>query len=161
MAEDLADQLGADLATISYLVALVQLAHQAAATRCGSAGEEVASYIRELSLSPAEAHGNDIDADDVDEYIVALIDDRLAAEPQLLTHAAQTLNQSTHALDEELADEFDELGGVDRLAELASASWDDLDEDDQRLVVITLLDAVYIDPDGDTIADRLRVTWRL
>jgi hypothetical protein len=160
LAENLADQLGASLATISYLNALVELAHQAVATRCGSLGEDVASYIREISLPPAEAHGNEIDADDVDEYIVALIDDRLAAEPQLLARAAKTLNQSALTLDGELAGEFEEFGGVDRLAELVGATWDDLDDDDQRLVVITLLDAVYIDPEGDTIADRLRVIWR-
>jgi hypothetical protein len=160
LAENLADQLGAGLPTVSYLIALVQLAHQAVTARCDSLGEDVASYIREISLPAAEAHGNEIDADDVDEYIVALIDDRLAAEPQLLTRAAQTLNQEANTLDEELADEFEELGGVARLAELAGATWDDLDDDDQRLVVITLLDAVYIDPEGDTIADRLRVTWR-
>jgi hypothetical protein len=161
LAEDLAAQLGAGRATVSYLVALVQLAHHAVTTRCEDAGEDVASYIQKLSLPPAEAHGNDIDADDVDEYIVALIDHRLTAEPLLLTRAAQTLSQSADTLDEELAEEFDELGGVDRLTELAGATWDDLDEDDQRLVVITLLDAVYVDPEGDTIADRLRVTWRL
>lgn len=160
LAENLADQLGASLATISYLIALVQLAHQAVATRCDSLGEDVTSYIREISLPSAEAHGNEIDADDVDEYIVALIDDRLAAEPQLLARAAKALNQTARTLDGELADEFEDLGGVDRLAELVGATWDDLDDADQRLVAITLLDAVYIDPEGDTIADRLRVAWR-
>lgn len=160
LAENLADQLGAGLATVSYLIALVQLAHQAVVTRCDRFSEDVASYIREVSLPPAEAHGNEIDADDVDEYIMALIDDRLATEPQLLVRAAQTLSQSADVLAEELADEFEELGGVDRLAELVGATWDDLDEDDQRLVVIALLDAVYVDPEGDTVADRLRVKWR-
>lgn len=159
-AENLASQLGAGLTAISYLIALVQLAHQAVVTRCDEFGEDVASYIREVSLPAAEAHGNEIDADAVDEYMMALIDDRLAAEPQLLDRAAQNLSQSADALPEELADEFEELGGADRLAELAGATWDDLDEDDQRLVVIALLDAVYVDTEGDTVADRLRVNWR-
>ena len=44
--------------------------------------------------------------------------------------------------------------------ELAGDAWDDMDAEDQRLLAITLLESVLIDPDGETVADRLSVAWR-
>ena len=35
-----------------------------------------------------------------------------------------------------------------------------MDAEDQRLLAITLLKSVLIDPDGGTVADRLSVAWR-
>ena len=64
------------------------------------------------------------------------------------------------ALPDEDAGEFRERGGSDRLDELAGDAWDDMDAEDQRLLAITLLESVRIDPDGETVADRLSVAWR-
>jgi len=47
-----------------------------------------------------------------------------------------------------------------RLDELAGDAWDDMDAEDQRLLAITLLESVLIDPDGETVADRLSAAWR-
>jgi hypothetical protein len=113
-----------------------------------------------VSLPAAEAHGNAIDADAVEDYVGALIGDRLAAEPLLLNVAAKALRRGTLALPDEDAGEFRELGGSDRLDELAGDAWDDMGAEDQRLLAITLLESVLIDPDGETVADRLSVAWR-
>ena len=58
------------------------------------------------------------------------------------------------------AGEFRELGGSDRLDELAGDAWDDMDAEDQRLLAMTLLESVLIDPDGEAVADRLNIAWR-
>ena len=74
--------------------------------------------------------------------------------------AAQALRRGTLVLPDEDAGEFRELGGSDRLDELAGDAWDDMDAGDQRLLAITLLESVLIDPDGETVADRLNIAWR-
>jgi hypothetical protein len=127
---------------------------------CAETGEDVASYRQRVSLPAAGAHGNAIDADAVEDHVGALIGDRLGAEPLLLNVAAQALRRGTLALPDQDAGEFRELGGSDRLDELAGDAWDDMDAEDQRLLAITLLESVLIDPDGETVADRLSVAWR-
>ena len=87
-----------------------------------------------MSLPAAGAHGNAIDADAAGDYVGALIGDRLAAEPLLLNMAAQALRRGTLALPDRDAGEFRELGGSDRLDELAGHAWDDMDAEDQRLL---------------------------
>ena len=74
--------------TASYLIALTQIAHNAVAARCAEIGEDVVSYLQRILLPAAEAHGNKIDADAVEDYVGALIDQRFANE-LLLTHTAQ------------------------------------------------------------------------
>jgi hypothetical protein len=32
--------------------------------------------------------------------------------------------------------------------------------EDKRLVAITLLESILVDPEGETVADRLSVAWR-
>ena len=139
--------------------ALTQIAHEMITAHCAETGEDVASYLRRVSLPAAGAHGNAIDADAAEGYVGALIGDRLGAEPLLLNVAAQALRR-TLALADQDAGEFRELGGSDRLDELAGGAWDDMDAEDQRLLAITLLESVRIDPDGETVADRLSVAWR-
>ena len=157
---DLDANLGPGPASCSYLIALTQIAHEMITAHCAETGEDVASYLQRVSLPAAGAHGNAIDADAAGDYAGALIGDRLAAEPLLLNVAAQALRRGTLALPEEDAGEFRELGGSDRLDELAGDAWDDMDAEDQRLLAITLLESVLIDPDGETVADRLSVAWR-
>ncbi len=145
---------------LSYLIALTQIAHETIAARCAEIGEDLAGYLQRISLPAAETHGNEIEADALEDYVDALIAKRLATEPLLLTHAAEALRRGSAALPEEDADEFRELGGSDRLAELAGGTWDDMDAQDKRLVAITLLESILVDPEGDTVADRLSVDWR-
>ena len=118
------------------------------------------SYLQRSSLPAAEAHGNKIEAEALEDYVDALIAGRLATEPLLLTHAAEALRSDSVTLPEEDADEFHELGGSARLEELANDNWDDLDPEDQRLVVLALLESIMVDPEGDTVADRLEIIWR-
>jgi hypothetical protein len=157
---DLDANLGPGPSSCSYLIALAQIAHEMITARCAETGEDVAGYLRRVSLPAAEAHGNAIDADAVEDYVGALIGDRLAAEPLLLNVAAEALRHGALALPDEDAGEFRELGGSDRLDELAGDAWDDMGAEDQRLLAITLLESVLIDPDGETVADRLSVAWR-
>jgi hypothetical protein len=56
------------------------------------------------------------------------------------------LRRGTLALPDEDAGEFRELGGSDRLDELAGDAWDDMDAEDRRLLAITLLESVLIGP---------------
>src|ERR1035441_9278654 len=112
------------------------------------------------SLPAAETHGNEIEADALEDYVDALIAERLATEPLLLTHAAEALRRDSAALPDEDAGEFRELGGSDRLEELTDGTWDGMDTEDKRLVAITLLESVLVDPEGGTVADRLSVAWR-
>ena len=158
---DLDANLGPGPASCSYLIALTQIAHEMITAHCADTGEDVASYLQRVSLPAAGAPGNAIDADAAGDYAGALIGDRLAAEPLLLTVAAQALRRGTLALPDEDAGEFRDLGGSDRLDELAGDAWDDMNAEDQRLLAITLLESVLIDPDGETVADRLSVAWRL
>ena len=142
--------LGPGPASCRYLIALTQIAHEMITAHCAETGEDVASYLQRVSLPAAGAHGNTIDADTAGGYAGALIGDRLAAEPLLLNVAAQALRRGTLALPDEDAGEFRELGGSDRLDELAGDAWDDMDAEDQRLLAITLLESVLIDP-GSTV----------
>ena len=158
---DLDASLGPGPASGSYLIALTRIAHEMITAHCDQTGEDVASYLQRVSLPAAGAHGNAIDADAAGDYAGALIGDRLAAGPLLLNVSAQVLRRGTPALPEADAGEFRELGGSDRLHELAGDAWDDMDAEDQRLLAITLLESVLIDPDGETVADRLSVAWRL
>jgi hypothetical protein len=162
--ETVAANLDANLehgqAAVSYLIALTQIAREVIRARCAEIGEDVISYLQRISLPAAEIHGNEIEANAVDDYVGALIAERLATEPLLLAHAAEALRRGTAALPDEDAGEFRELGGSDRLEEVAGDTWDDLDAEDQRLLAITLLECVLVDPEGETVADRLSVTWR-
>ncbi len=158
---DLDANLGPGPASCSYLIALTQIAHEMITAHCAETGEDVASYLQRVSLPAAGAHGNAIDADAAGDYAGALIGDRLAAGPLLLNVSAQVLRRGTPALPDEDAGEFRELGGSDRLHELAGDAWDDMDAGEQRLLAITLLESVLIDPDGETVADRLSLAWRL
>ena len=157
---DLDANLGHGQVGLGYVIALSQIAHATIAARCTEIGEDVASYLQRISLPVAEAHGNEIEAEALEDYVDALISARLAAEPLLLMHSAEALRSGSVTLPEEDADEFRELGGSARLAELADDSWDDLDPEDQRLIAITLLESVVVNPEGDTVADRLEVIWR-
>jgi hypothetical protein len=144
----------------SYLIALTQIAHRMIAARCAETGEDVASCLQRGSLPAAEAHGNAIDADALEDYVGAIIGDRLAVEPLLLKMAAEALRQRTVGLPDEDAAEFRELGGSDQIEDLAGFAWDDMDAEDQRLLAITLLESVFVDPGGETVADRVRLVWR-
>lgn len=66
----------------------------------------------------------------------------------------------TVTLPDDCAIEFQELGGSGRLLELAAQAWDDMDADDQRLLVLALIDSVFVDPDGETVAERVHTSWR-
>ena len=147
-------------AALGYLISLTRIAHAAIAARCAEIGEDVVSYLRRISLPAAETHGNEIEADALEDYVDALIAERLATEPLLLTHAAEALRRDSAALPDEDAGEFRELGGSDRLEELTDGTWDGMDAADKRLVAITLLKSVLVDPEGGTVADRLSVAWR-
>jgi hypothetical protein len=148
-------------AALSYLGALAQIAHDVIVARCVELDEDVATYLQRVSLTAAEAHSCEIDADAVEDYVDALIAERLANEPMLLTRAAEALRGGSITLSDEDIDEFCELGGSDRLAELTDVSWDDLDAEDKQLVIVVLIDCVLVASEGDTVADRVRVTWRL
>lgn len=148
-------------AAVSYLIALTHIAHETIAARCAEVGEDVAGYLQRISLPAAEMHGNQIEADVLDDYVDALMAERLSAEPLLLTHVAEALRCGSVALPDEDADEFRELGGSDRLAELTGDPWDGMDAEDQRLVALTLLESILVEPDGETVADRVSIAWRL
>jgi hypothetical protein len=158
---DLDANLGEGHTAASYLIALTRIAHQTVAARCAETGEDVVRYLQRISLPAAEAHGNEIDADAVEDYVGALIDQRLADEPLLLIRTAAALSRGTVTLPDDCAVEFWELGGSGRLLELAAQAWDDMDADDQRLLVLALIDSVFIDPDGETVAERVHTSWRL
>jgi hypothetical protein len=148
-------------AALNYLIALAQIAHRLIVARCTELGEDVVSYLQRISLPAAEAHGCEIEADALDDYIDALIAERLADEPLLLTRAAEALRHGSVTLDEEDISEFRELGGSNRLAELTDAVWDDMNVEDKRLVANMLIDCILVASEGDTVADRVSVTWRL
>lgn len=160
VASDLDANLGDQHTAASYLTALTRIAHETVAARCAETGEDVVAYLRQITLPAAEAHGNEIDADSVEDYVGALIDQRLASEPLLLTRTAEALRRSTVTLPDDCAAEFAELGGSNRLQQLADDAWDDMDADDQRLLVLALIDSVFVDPDGETVADRVHTAWR-
>lgn len=147
-------------AALSYLIALTYIAHETIAARCAEIGEDMVSYLQRISLPAAETHGNEIEADALEDYVDALIAERLATEPLLLTHAAEALRCGSAVLPDEDADEFRELGGSDRLEELAGDTWDDMAAEDKRLVAITLLESILVDPEGGTVAGRLSIAWR-
>ncbi|MCE6995420.1 hypothetical protein LZG04_11465 [Saccharothrix sp. S26] len=73
----LTTNLGSGLTAVSYLIALTQLAHQVLVARCEQTGEDVVEHLRDMALPAAMDHGNDIDADDADEYVLALIAEHL------------------------------------------------------------------------------------
>lgn len=160
VAPDLDTDLGDRHTAPGYLIALTRIAHEAVAARCAEAGEDVNAYLRRISLPAAEAHGNEIDADSVEDYVGALIDQRLASEPLLLPRTAEALRRGTVTLPDDCAAEFAELGGTSRLRQLADDTWDDMDADNQRLLVLALIGSVFVDPDGETVADRVRIAWR-
>jgi hypothetical protein len=160
VAEELGKNLRSRLAAVGLIVALTQLTVVAIEARCDALGESTIAYLQRLALPAAEAHGNSVDADALDAYVGAVIEHRLASEPDLPTNAAQALRAGTVDLPDALTDEFNELGGPDKLDELTGVRWDDLDDDERRLIVLVLLDSVIIDPDGDLVADRVRITWR-
>lgn len=157
---DLDANLSESHTAASYLIALTRIAHETVAARCAETGENVVGYLQRISLPAAEAHGNVIDADAVEDYVGALIDQRLADEPLLLTRTAEVLHRGTVTLPGDCAAEFRELGGSGRLQELADQAWDEMDADDQRLLVLALIDSVFVDPDGTTVAERVHVSWR-
>jgi hypothetical protein len=157
---DLDTSLGDGHNTASYLVALTKIAHEAVAARCAEAGEDVVSYLQRISLPAAEAHGNEITADAVEDYVGALIGQRLTDEPLLLIHSAEALRRGTAALPDHCIVEFQESGGADRLQQLVGETWDRMGADDRRLLVLALLDSVFVDPDGETVADRVNAVWR-
>jgi hypothetical protein len=144
----------------SYLIALTRIARETVAARCAETGENVVRYLQRISLAAAEAHGNEIDANPVEDYVAALIDNRLTHEPLLLTRTAEALRRDTVTLPGECAAELQELGGSGRLRQLVDQPWDDMDADDQRLLVLALIDSVFVDPDGETVAERVHVSWR-
>jgi hypothetical protein len=157
---DLDANLGEGQTGLSYVIALSQIAHATIAARCAEIGEDVVSYLQRISLPAAEAHGNEIEAEALEDYVDALISERLATEPLLLTHAAEVLRGGSVMLPEEDTDVFQELGGTARLEKLADDNWDDLDPEDKRLIILTLLESIMVDPEGDTVADRLEIIWR-
>jgi hypothetical protein len=160
VAADLNANLGGGNAAASYLIALTRIARETAAARCADSGEDVIRYLQRISLPAAEAHGNQIDAGALEDYVGALMGQRLASEPLLLTRAAEALRRGTVTLPDDCAVEFRELGGSIRLQELADEAWDDMDPDDQRLLVLALIDSVSVDPDGETVAERVHTSWR-
>jgi hypothetical protein len=160
VASDLDTNLGDRHTAPSYLIALTRIAHETVAARCAETGEDVVAYLRRISLPAAEAHGNEIDADSVEDYVGALIDQRLASEPLLLPLTAEALRRGTVTLSNDCVAEFAELGGSSRLLQLADEAWDDMDAGDQRLLVLALIDSVFVDPDGETVTDRVHIAWR-
>ena len=160
VAADLDANLGERHTAASYLTALTRIAHETVTARCAETGDNVVRYLQRISLPAAEAHGNEIDANAVEDYVGALIDQRLADEPLLLTRTAEALRCGTVTLPDDCAIEFRELGGSGRLQELADQAWDDMEADDQRLMVLALIDSVLVDPDGGTVAGRVHVSWR-
>jgi hypothetical protein len=158
---DLDASPGPGPASGSYLIALTRIAHEMITAHCDQTGEDVASYLQRVSLPAAGAHGNAIDADTAEDYAGALTGDRLAAGPRLPNVAAQASRRGTLALPDQDAGGFRDLGGSDRLDELAGDARDDMDAEDQRLLAITLPESVLIDPDGETGAGRLSLAWRL
>ena len=158
---DLDDNTRQRRAALGYLIALAQVAHQMIVARCIALGEDVVGYLQRISLPAAQAHGCEIEADALEDYVDALMTERLADEPLLLTRAAEALRRGSAVLPDEYTDEFRELGGSDRLAELTDTIWDDIDDDDKRLVILVLIDAILVGSEGDTVADRVSITWRL
>jgi hypothetical protein len=140
-------------AALSYLIALAQIAHQVTVARCIELGEDVVAYLQQISLPAAEAHGCEIDADALEDYVDALIAERLAGEPLLLTRAAEALSSGSTTLSDEDISEFCELGGNDRLAELTDVSLAER--------VIALIDCILVASEGDTVSNRASVTWHL
>lgn len=106
VAADLDANLGEQHDAASYLTALTRIAHETVAARCAETGEDVIRYLQRISLPAAEAHGNEIGAGAVEDYIGALIDQRLAGEPVLLTRTAEALRAGTAALPGDCAVEF-------------------------------------------------------
>ena len=139
MTADLDANLGERHTAVSYLIALTWIAHEMVAARCAETGEDVVRYLQRISLPAAEAHGNEIDADAVEDHVGALIGQRLVDEPVLLIRTAEALRRGTVTLPDDCAVEFQGLGGSSRLQELASQAWDDMDADDQRLLVLALI----------------------
>jgi hypothetical protein len=160
VAPDLDANLGDRHTAPSYLTALTRVAHEAVAARCAETGEDVAAYLRRISLPAAGAHGNEIGAGSVEDYVGALTGQRLASEPLLLPRTAEALRRGTVTLPGDCAAEFAGLGGSSRLLQLAGDAWDDMDADDQRLLVLALIGSVFVDPDGETAADRVHIAWR-
>jgi hypothetical protein len=72
VASDLDVNLGDRHTAASYLIALTRIAHETVSARCAETGEDVVAYLRQISLPAAEAHGNEIDADSVEDYVGAL-----------------------------------------------------------------------------------------
>lgn len=163
-ADDIAPVLTTNLGTgptaVSYLIALTQLAHQVLIARCEQTGEDVVEHLRDMALPAAMDHGNDIDADDADEYVLALIAERLDTHPGLLTGAAAAISQDPEAALGEFTEEFEELGGAERLEQLHGETVPDMDDDDLRLLFLVMLESAAINPDGATVAERIQVNWR-
>ncbi len=160
VAADLDANLGERHPADSYLIALTRIAHVTVAARCAEVGEDVVRYLQRISLPAAEAHGNEIDADAIEDYAAALVDQRLADEPLLLTRTAEAFRRGAVTLPDDCAAEFHELGGSSRLRQLADEAWDDMDADDQRLLVLALIDSVLVHPEGKTVAERVHTSWR-
>jgi hypothetical protein len=73
VAGDLDANLGERHTADSYLIALTRIARETVAARCAESGEDVIRYLQRISLPAAEAHGNEIDADALEDYVDALM----------------------------------------------------------------------------------------
>jgi hypothetical protein len=162
------DQLGADVQgnvvpgphLLLWLSALTVVTVGLVEARCDEYEEPVTEYLASIGLPNAAACHTDIDADVTEDYVMALLEARLESRKGLLTEVAAALSARPNELDDELLEEFDDLGGAERLAQLDGLRLDDLDPDDLRLVILALLDRIEVSPDGQTVSDRLAVSWR-
>jgi hypothetical protein len=43
---------------------------------------------------------------------------------------------------------------------LADQAWGDINADDQRLLMLAMIDSLLVVPDGENVAERVHVSWR-
>ncbi|MGQ7297919.1 hypothetical protein [Quadrisphaera sp. KR29] len=156
-----ADQLVASTPAddLHLLVDLALLAGACTQARAEAEGQDWQDDVQRHAHGEACGCHNEIDADVVEDHVEACLAARLSADPDLLRSAASRLRRKG-SLPRAVAEEFADLGGTARLEALAGTDFHDLDDDDARLVVLALLDAVMINPDGATVAERVELRWR-
>lgn len=138
--------------------------------------DDDADWEWEVEAEVAAAEGKDeadrdrerihaaIDADVLDGYVSDLVLGRLESEPGLVARAIAAVD--AHGLPNDyLAGELEDLeSDPDVLRDVLRASretWDSLDPDASRLLVIYLIDRVVIGPSGQPVEQQVTIDWRV
>ncbi len=109
---------------------------------------------------------NELDADELEEledYVVGQILDRIEAEPAFLARSIAVLDESDvePEVDEEIAELESDPELLQDMLRISRITWDEPGPDVVRLLLLYTVDRVAVRPDlGPSVADRVTIHWR-